>query len=137
MLPKIWGRHAWNFIHLVTLEYPVYPTEEDKRNYYQFFHSLQYVLPCEKCRINFATHLQKYPLDDYVLSSRDNLVKWAIDLHNEVNRQLGKTAYNYIEAMNQIDRLSHPNRSWNLWILLIILVIIVILYFLYRCYSKN
>ncbi len=59
MLPEIWGKYCWTFIHLLTLEYPEFPTQADKENYKEYFESLQKVLPCEKCRNNLETHLKK------------------------------------------------------------------------------
>src|ERR1700733_5146368 len=85
MLPKIWGKYAWNFIHLVTLSYPDNPTCEDKRQYYIFFTSLKNVLPCAKCKFNMEKHLKKFPLTDEILSSKQNLIKWDIHLHNYYN----------------------------------------------------
>ena len=33
MLPEIWGKHGWNFLHLITMGYPDNPTEDEKRQY--------------------------------------------------------------------------------------------------------
>ena len=51
--PQIWGPHGWKFIHYVSLGYPENPTINDKNFYKNFYYSLQDVLPCEKCRINY------------------------------------------------------------------------------------
>ena len=51
--PLIWGPHGWKFIHYVSLGYPENPTINDKNFYKNFYYSLQDVLPCEKCRINY------------------------------------------------------------------------------------
>ena len=32
MNPKIWGPHAWIFLHSITLNYPENPTPELKKN---------------------------------------------------------------------------------------------------------
>ena len=37
MSPEIWGKIAWNFLHLVTLDYPLNPTNLDKQHYYEYF----------------------------------------------------------------------------------------------------
>lgn len=134
MLPEIWGQYAWNFIHLVTLDYPDNPTDIDKQNYYEFFNTLQNVLPCAKCRNNLSHHLKKYPLTDQVLSSRSNLVKWAIDLHNVVNYYTGKPMLNYIEAMNEINKLVHPEKKFfskPLYLFLLLIAIIILCYLIY------
>jgi hypothetical protein len=56
----------------------------------QFVKSLKYLLPCEICRINFKEHLKKLPLTDEILSSKINLVKWMIKIHNLTNETLDK-----------------------------------------------
>ena len=33
MEPEIWGPHAWQFLHSITLSYPDNPTFEDKNNH--------------------------------------------------------------------------------------------------------
>jgi hypothetical protein len=131
MLPDIWGRYAWNFLHLVTLGYPEYPTAEDKENYYNYLHYLQYVLPCAKCRNNLSVHLKNYPLTDEILSTRSSFVKWGIDMHNIVNYSIGKPVLSYEEAMNDINGLAHPHKKsyFNAiyWILFVIVLIILCL----------
>jgi len=140
MLPEIWGKYGWNFMHLVTLDYPQYPTDEDKQHYYQFFNSLQYVLPCNKCRNNLTNHLKKYPLTQEALSSRTNLTKWVIDLHNIVNYYTGKPMLTYDEAMNEINKLAHPEKkvlSQPLYWMLVLIAILIICYLLYYYLFKN
>lgn len=137
MLPNIWGKHAWKFIHFITLEYPINPTEDDKMNYYQYFNCLSNVLPCYKCRYNMAKHLKKYPLTEEALSSRKNLVKWGIDFHNVVNYYNGKTMLSYSEAMNEITKMCTPQKDWTAYYLLIIVAIIIIMYLIYRFYLSK
>lgn len=139
MSPEIWGKYGWNFIHLVTLGYPENPTEFDKKNYYDFFSSLQYVLPCEKCRYNFSQHFKKYPLTNKVLSNRSSLVKWGIDLHNVVNYYTGKPMLTYPEAMNEINKMIDVKNNFEnfIYYLLIIIALLIICYFLYSYYMKN
>lgn len=132
MLPDIWGKCAWNFLHLITLDYPNNPTEKDKQNYTIFFNSLQYVLPCEKCRHNMKNHLKKYPLTDNILSSREGLIKWCIDLHNIVNHYTGKPMLTYQQAIEKINELLYPQKPQYLTTshYFIIVVSILILGFL-------
>ncbi|XWV26213.1 putative FAD-linked sulfhydryl oxidase [Tupanvirus soda lake] len=140
MLPEIWGKYAWNFLHLVTLDYPEYPTDQDKQNYYNFFYTLQFVLPCAKCRYNLTHHLKKYPLTDEVLANRTNLVKWGIDLHNVVNYYTGKPMLTYTEAMNELNKLAHPEKttfSDILYVLLVIVALIIMFYLLYYFFFRS
>jgi hypothetical protein len=93
--PTIWGPHLWKFMHYFTLSYPEEPTEEDKDNLYNFFNTIQTVLPCEKCRYNFKSHLEKTPLTEEILSNNINVIRWLFDIHNEVNKTTNKPVLSY------------------------------------------
>ena len=100
--PDIWGPHGWKFIHYITLGYPNNPTQNDRIRYYNFFMSLAEVIPCSICGNHFKQHLEITPLNDETLSSRDNLMKWAIDMHNHVNARNGKKIYSVHDALKAI-----------------------------------
>jgi hypothetical protein len=97
--PDVWGPHGWKFIHYITLGYPVIPTEEDKKNYYNFFHALRYVIPCSICGNHYKENLEKTPLDDDALSSKMKLVEWGIKMHNHVNKLNRKKEYTFEEGL--------------------------------------
>lgn len=136
--PDIWGPHGWKFIHYVTLSYPLNPTEENKNNFKNFFTLLQHVLPCKICANHYAENLKKLPLTDEVLSSRDSLVKWAIDIHNIVNESKNKPVMKYEDAINAINTneecieniiiIKNDNHIYYLLFLLFILIGIAIIY---------
>lgn len=100
--PDVWGPPGWKFIHFVTMGYPNYPTESIKKKYYDYFHSLKHVIPCSICASHFAENLENLPLDDNVLSSRENLIRWGINIHNIVNKKNGKKEYTYEEGIKEI-----------------------------------
>jgi len=134
MQPEIWGPSAWTFLHTITLNYPNNPNDEDKSNHKLFFNNLKNIIPCEKCAIHYKENLKKYPLEP-ALESKELLVKWLIDIHNEVNKKNKKKIYSY-EEVNKIykDMYSINNSKINWNTILIILVIILIGYFLYKEY---
>lgn len=111
--PDIWGPYAWKFIHMVALAYPSKPTEEDKLNYYTFFISISNILPCHLCSDHYKNNLLKHQLTDNVLSSRENLVKWTIDMHNEVNISNNKNVYDYDYAIDLIKNNYNEKISLN------------------------
>ncbi len=100
--PDVWGPPGWKFIHFITMGYPNYPTESIKKKYYDYFHSLKNVIPCSICASHFAENLEELPLDDNVLSSRENLVRWGINIHNIVNKKNGKKVYTFEEGIKEI-----------------------------------
>ena len=62
MEPEIWGPHGWKFMHYISLGYPINPTSKDKINYKNFYYSLQDILPCEKCAINYQKNITRWSL---------------------------------------------------------------------------
>ena len=89
LYPRCWGATAWHFLHSVAIGYPemVGNSPEElliKQRYKQFFESLEFILPCEWCKIHFKQNIQTLPIDNY-LDSRYNLSHWLYQFHNLVN----------------------------------------------------
>jgi hypothetical protein len=143
MDPEIWGPKAWFFLHTITFNYPEHPSENDKQIYKSFFNSLTDVLPCKVCANHYKENILNNPIDDH-LDNKDNLVKWLIHLHNEVNESNSKATMNYDEVMNyyreqyniseKIDINEPISTRKNAW--LYILLIICIIQFIYIICSK-
>ncbi len=102
--PESWGPHAWKFIHIVALAYPVKPTLEEKQNYKRFYTTIGDIIPCVHCREHYKEHLLKNPITDDILINRKKLLNWTIDIHNEVNKLNGKNTYDYDTAVELIKR---------------------------------
>jgi len=115
------------------------PSADDKQYYKEFFTTLMHVLPCEKCRLNLYKNLKKLPLSESVMSSRLNLVKWGIDLHNMVNYHTGKPILSYPDAIAAINKLAKPEETQSNIALYIFCVIVALigLFFLYKFVKKN
>ncbi len=90
MLTTVWGPGTWHFLHTMSFNYPVNPSREDKRRYRDFIYSLRYVLPCGKCRKNLKRNLSELPLMDRHMESRDTFSKYVYQLHEKINKMLGK-----------------------------------------------
>jgi len=90
MLTAVWGPGTWHFLHTMSFNYPVNPTAEDKSHYRDFIYSLRYVLPCGKCRKNLRKNLKELPLLMKHMDSRDTFSKYIYQLHEKINRMLGK-----------------------------------------------
>ena len=90
MLTSVWGPSLWHFLHTMSFNYLVKPTNQDKTNYKRFIMSLKSVLPCKYCRINFRKNLQQLPLTDKALQNRSCFSKWMFNMHELVNKMLKK-----------------------------------------------
>ncbi len=140
--PIIWGPSGWNFLHYITFTYPNNPTDEEKETYLNFFTFVGKVLPCKNCRINFEKHQIKYPLNDIVLKNKENLVKWLINIHNEVNIMNGKKVLSYNDVINIYfgGKNNGNTNSFKLskkgMFILFICILIVILCLVLKTYSK-
>lgn len=88
--PHVWGPHAWRFLHALALTYPDNPTTEEKTAASQLFSALQYLLPCESCKLNYKNELKMFPLSP-ALNNKQSLNEWLTKLHNSVNARLKKT----------------------------------------------
>ena len=133
MEPEIWGPSGWTFLHTITLNYPDNPTEEDKMNHKDFFHNLKNVIPCPNCKEHYNINLQKYPID-VNLESKEKLVKWLINIHNEVNIKNNKKIYSYDEVIKLYDNMYKGKNKVNYNMILIIIVLVLLCYFIYKGY---
>ena len=130
MEPKIWGEHAWIFLHTITLNYPEEPTFSDKYNYKILFESLKDTLPCPTCREHYKENITLYPID---LSSREALVKWLIKIHNLVNEKNGKRKLSYEEVIDYYKSLYNPTFKYNNYIkAILVLIILIIIFFIIK-----
>ena len=123
--PEFWGPSAWKFMHYISLGYPINPSENDKLNYKNFYYSLQYILPCEKCQINYRKNILENPIDNF-LKDRESLTKWVIDIHNKVNLETNKSIYDYEEAISLYK--NHTNTNDYLLKIILFIIFIIILY---------
>lgn len=150
MYPTIWGKTGWDFFHFVIEAYPENPTQQDIEDYRTYFYALPAVLPCKRCGRHLVAHYKKYPLTDEIMTSRDKLRRWGIDIHNVVNYYTGKKMLTYSQAetciRNLIDSRRRQSRRRRRWILLLVLLIVIILIVAFcvvwrgchaRCSKKN
>ena len=98
MDPTVWGPKLWFVIHTFALNYSDNPTYEDKRVMEEFFNNLKYSIPCNKCKVHYRQRLERDPIINY-LDNKQSLFKYTIDLHNQVNKSLGKKIYSYDEVV--------------------------------------
>lgn len=84
-----WGPFIWGAIHMICLGAPPSLDAIQQEEYRTFFLNLPKVLPCAECAEHLKQNLSKVPIDTALLG-RDTLFEWSVNLHNVVNRMLGK-----------------------------------------------
>ena len=103
LITSIWGPPTWESFHSITFGYPIKPSEEQRRDYMEYFRLFGKVLPCVYCRVSY----DKFITDDTkntllnmnTMKSRETLTKWGMYLHDAVNNKLG---VNYGVTYNEL-----------------------------------
>jgi len=90
MLVSVWGPLFWTALHIMSFNYPVQPTDDDKLHYRDFIINLQYVLPCKYCRINLTNNFKKNPITMADMENRETFSRYIYELHEIVNKMLNK-----------------------------------------------
>ena len=66
---------------------------------------------------------------------KQELVKWLIDLHNDVNRDNGKTVWSYSDVYNKYqDMYNNSNTINNIIVFFIISIVSIFIFFLFNIY---
>ena len=110
MNPEIWGPGAWLFLHSITLAYPNNPTELDKQNYKTFFEILKNVIPCKKCSYNYSKNIKDNNISNH-LDSKVSLVKWLVNIHNQVNIENNKNIMEYKDVIKEYKKIINNNQK--------------------------
>jgi len=108
--PTVWGPLFWHTIHITALGYSNEPTYSQKRAAKEFFEALAHLIPCPLCRSHYETHIQKYPISPH-LDKRIDLFRWTVNLHNEVNKSLGKPTQTEMEVIYFYKRIGAREKS--------------------------
>lgn len=140
MDPTIWGPCAWEFLHMITFNYPDNPTDMDKNNMEKFFYSLPSVLPCQTCGENLKKHYVHKPLNKDVLKNKKNLVYWLFEIHNMIDAALGKKQITFKEFTKKYNKIVNKKKSRKqLWciIFIVVLVILILLALILKKYGRN
>ena len=105
--PRYWGSKFWFTMHTVAYFYPHEPTRDEMLHAKNFYESLKVLLPCPGCAQHYSELLEKIPLHGAV-TSRMNLITWVNNVHNEVNRRLGKPIVSLEEYLMMNRNLEKP-----------------------------
>lgn len=90
MITSSWGPAFWHILHMMSFNYPVNPSKDNKKYYKSFILNLKNVLPCKYCRINLKNNFKVLPLKNECLENREAFSRYIYNLHETVNKMLGK-----------------------------------------------
>ena len=119
--PKIWGPKTWKSIHYMAFAYPEQPTDEQKQAASNLLYSLQYLLPCEKCRNHYAAYIAQNPPQ---VNSRAEFTQYINTLHNHVNGTLGKPVVPY-DPSQPYSKAQSSGINWTQVLIAVVLGILV------------
>jgi hypothetical protein len=90
MLTSVWGPSMWHYLHIMSFNYPLHPTKEEKNHYREFVLNLQNVLPCKYCRNNLKKNFKTLPLKMSNMENRETFSRYIYNLHELINKFLKK-----------------------------------------------
>ncbi|VDN51696.1 unnamed protein product [Dracunculus medinensis] len=85
------GRSTWDFLHTMAAYYPERPSEVHKANAKSFMFLLGKIYPCHHCAEDLRRDLENKPPE---VDSKEEFSLWMCELHNRVNKKLGKPIFN-------------------------------------------
>tara|TARA_A100001015_G_C14657255_1_gene581581 strand:+ start:193 stop:708 length:516 start_codon:yes stop_codon:yes gene_type:complete len=101
--PSKWGPCVWKGIHTLLFALPRGElSPKEKLATYEFLTSLKYLLPCVDCQQHYTQYIDQsiQSPESQWLKTGDSICKWAVDLHNHLNRQNGKPEFKYESVAN-------------------------------------
>ena len=105
MMTSVWGPSMWHYLHTISFNYPVEPTETQKAKYRELIMNMKHTLPCRHCRENLVKNLKMCPLTAAALKNRDAFSRFVYNLHETVNTMLCKRSGLTYEEVR--DRYEH------------------------------
>ena len=95
-----WGPAGWTFLHCVGFAYPERATAEERQRMYAFLASVGSVLPCRRCRSHCESYVRSHMrgAGAACLAGREEVSRFLVEMHNEVNARLGKAQVPYEEV---------------------------------------
>jgi hypothetical protein len=95
-------QNFWDFLHVITFNYQLEPTDEQKYDIKKFFQTLCSVFPCNVCRRIFKKIWDEIHIDSF-LESRYKLIYWLYLVHQKVNSTLIQLGYSNIQELSEFE----------------------------------
>jgi hypothetical protein len=105
------GHSSWIVLHNAAAAYPRNPTQKDADDFKHLLLLTIKALPCDTCKDQAKSYIKENPP---ALGSRDSLVTWLCDFHNDNNKKLGKTELACNTLLGLKSELSCPSCSSSL-----------------------
>lgn len=97
---KFWNIY-WNCLHYFSYNYPNYPSNLDKHQIEILFKIMSTTgIKCPRCRNHFSSWISKYDIRNYY-NSRNDLIRYFINLHNNVNKNNNKKTL----SLNEVNHI--------------------------------
>ena len=104
---ETWGPKAWHLLHAFSINNNYKIPNNMIHNYYVFYTSFFYVLPCLVCSEHYSDILYKlYPLEEDKIN-RIYLKRWVFTIHNIINKSLHKKIYLYDDLIANQNIINH------------------------------
>jgi hypothetical protein len=114
--PVKFGPYFWGALHLACL---------GGGNIQDFIASFPSALPCPACGAHFNDVLNAYPFPAGVTNPLE-LFAWSVDVHNVVNRRLGKPEVDYDTAFEFWTRPpSNPVDMFTIFLIVIFFLLVI------------
>ncbi|XP_035209562.1 FAD-linked sulfhydryl oxidase ALR-like isoform X2 [Stegodyphus dumicola] len=84
------GRSTWAFLHTMAAYFPKKPSASHQSDMKQFLNLFSKFYPCKECADDLQVEISKNPPRT---SSQYELSQWMCQIHNNVNKKLGKPLF--------------------------------------------
>lgn len=84
------GNATWGFLHTMASYYPKHPSTEQQEDMTKFVNLFAKFFPCHECADDLREKLKTF---QPITSSRRDFENWMCELHNDVNRRIGKPVF--------------------------------------------
>jgi hypothetical protein len=92
---EYWGPKVWYLLHAFSINNNLKIPENKQHNYYIFYTSLIYLLPCNECSRHYTNIIYEINILDENKINRKYIKKWVHNIHNLINELLDKPDYKY------------------------------------------
>jgi hypothetical protein len=102
---KEWSGPTWDYLHTQGYYYSSNPSDSEKSQKLTLFRSILDNIPCQTCKRESSSWESTNLLTNAV-SNNCTLSKWVLDLHNHVNKGLGRSEW---EMKQVVERYKFPS----------------------------